>query len=143
MPAYVDSSLLLSMLLNDENAARASQAWREHQDRVASTLIELECITVLRRVAKQYPRRLPKKRLSLLRERLASYLEEVSLKHIDDTVIEIIRREDRLAGCRTLDAVHIATALLFQSVADGPLHVCTLDQRMAKACKQFGLVPIP
>jgi len=143
MPAFFDSSVLLSILLNDDGADPAIQIWEENQDRVASSLMELECISVLRRSARQFSRSLPNTWLRDRKPELASYLEEVSLKPIDAEVVETVRHEDKLGSCRTLDAIHLGTALLFQRASEEPFVICTFDQRMAGACRLLGLQTLP
>jgi predicted nucleic acid-binding protein len=143
MPAYLDSSLLLSMILKDARSHLAEGIWSEHSMRVSSFLTELECITVLRRIAKQHPDRFEGPWLDAKRGLLAATLETVSMKAIDSDVLETVRHDERLGVCRTLDAIHLATALLFQRVSEEPLVVCTLDQRMADACRLVGLPTLP
>ncbi|MBN1344861.1 MAG: PIN domain-containing protein [Phycisphaerae bacterium] len=139
MPAFFDSSVVLSLLLKDENADDAARLWSLQRDRVASVLLELECLSVLRRAAAASGARLPQRWLEDREAELAAYLEEVSIREIDESVIDVIRGEDRLAGCRSLDAIQLATAMIFQSAADGPFQVCTVDRRMAEMCEPLGL----
>lgn len=139
MPALFDSSVVLSLLLKDSHADEAVRLWSSHEDRTASKLLEVECLCVLRRTAKTADARLPSGWLGERDSELATYLEEVSVKPIDDAVIELIRQEERLAGCRSRDAVHIATAILFQQASEDPFRVCTLDKRMAEMCERVGL----
>jgi predicted nucleic acid-binding protein len=143
MPAFFDSSVLLSILLNDRNSVTAAEVWSAHEDRTASVLMEVECLSVLRRTAKQVESRLSPKWLGDRMGELETRLADISLKEIDGAVIDVIRHEGRLGGCRSLDSIHLATALLFQAAAGAPLYVCTLDKQMAETCKRLGLEPIP
>ena len=41
-------------------------------------------------------------------------IEEINLKNIDSTTIENIDKVDILSECRTLDALHLSTAIELQ-----------------------------
>lgn len=134
MPAYFDSSVLLSLLLGDGNAAAAKALWHDELDRVSSTLLDAECTTVLRRAAPS----LEAAELEAALAQLGLALEEVTLKPVDEDIASTVRDMPELAGCRTLDAAHLATALFFRA-ADPDLRLCTFDIRMAEVARRLGL----
>lgn len=136
MPAYFDSSVLLSLVVGDEHAQRARAIWHEELERVSSTLLHVECMTVLRRAVSEENRREAEQRLS-------TALEEVTLKPVDRDVAILARDTKELGGCRALDAAHLATALFFGEAADARLRVCTFDARMARVAAQLGLQTWP
>jgi predicted nucleic acid-binding protein len=53
--------------------------------------------------------------------------------------MNIVRTENRLAPCRSLDAIHIATALLFQNACPEDFTFFTFDERQAAVAKAVGL----
>jgi predicted nucleic acid-binding protein len=130
MPSYYDSSFLLSGLLQQSGAENLVPYWDEEENRLSSHLLEAECVTVLRRAAELQETDqieiFQSTRFALLDE----YLASVTLKPVDDEVISCLRQEPRLAGCRTLDAIHLATALLYQAHCEEPITVITLDDKM-------------
>jgi predicted nucleic acid-binding protein len=134
MPAYFDSSVLISLLVGDKQSGRARELWHGEVERVSSILLDIECTTLLRRLGQagsSFDRDEAEERLSLA-------LEEITLKPVDEDVAETVRSTPGLSGCRTLDAVHLATALYFQA-ADPDLLVCTFDVRMAEVAGRVGL----
>ena len=136
MPAYFDSSVVLSLVLGDVHANRAHELWHDELERVSSILLDVECTTVLRRVpAAQWTRAGRRE----AQERLSTALEEVTVKPLDEDVADLIRTIPGLAGCRALDAAHLATALYFGAAADSDLRVCTFDTRMAQVARGLGL----
>lgn len=138
MVAYFDSSILLSILLGDDHAAQGHELWTQESDRVSSILLEAECHTVLRGTATR--KRSANERRVVL-EQLATALDEVTLKPVDEDIVSLIRATPKLAECRTLDAVHVATALYFRAAADQALPLRTFDQRMAKVAARVGFLP--
>lgn len=132
MAAYFDSSILISILVNDRHANQASQLWDQHRLRVSSILLEVECLTIMRRAG-------PKLRQPVSGEIIQRYLESVETKEVDRSIIDSINQNPKIAGCRSLDAIHVATALLFKANSDDPFFLITFDKRMAQAAKDVGL----
>jgi uncharacterized protein len=72
------------------------------------------------------------------------YLPEFDESEIFDALVlhrvtpDVLRRAGRLppAGLRTLDAIHLASALAH---GDGDVHVVTYDDRLAAAAREQGL----
>ncbi len=143
MPAYFDSSVLLSLLKNDSQARRAADLWGEYEERISSVLLEIECTIVLRRIAAQFRSQLPQNWLSSCELKLRASLEEASLKEVDGSIVSLIRGEKRLSHCRTLDAIHVATALYFQQASQGDFYLCSFDQKMVEVAKDCGLKTRP
>ncbi len=143
MPGYFDSSFLLASLLDQPGRDKLVPLWDDEPTRVSSILLEAECITVLRRVAASQPAADAEPFLSLRMRYLDQYLAVVSLKNHDEEVNRYLRNEKRLGLCRTLDAIHLATALLFQEQFDSPLTICSLDKQMREVAANLGFPVAP
>jgi len=48
----------------------------------------------------------------------------------------------RYANCKSLDAIHIATALDIRDSSDCEVHICSFDKNMINLAKQFGFIAI-
>jgi predicted nucleic acid-binding protein len=134
MPTCFDSSVVVALLSREPRSARALELWEGNPDRVGSILLAIESEVALRRLAVVRP--------SLSKEaseRLSSFIAEVTLKHVDDDVVGIVRATPKLARCRSLDAVHLATALHFAGLSDEPTVMVTFDARMAEVATGVGL----
>lgn len=116
---YVDTSALLKLVKSEESGAAALQEYLEAAGRhtlVSSALIAVEA---RRGILRTNPRRLP---------RIDVLLVDVHLVAISDVVIEEAGRlPDPLP---TLDAIHLATALLLRRDITALL---TYDTRLATA----------
>lgn len=122
---YIDTSAFLK-LVKDENESRALNEYlsvRATRDFTSSKLLTIEARRGLLRYA---PRRLP--RLDLL-------LDSVTQIDISDAVIESASRfPDPML--RSLDAIHLATALL---IKDDIELLLSYDDRMLEAAAAHGL----
>lgn len=133
MPGYFDSSVILSVLLNDSNSSEAVEIWNQEDKRVSSILFEAEILNVLRRTQSLQKDVWRKEK----EKALVSYLDEISLRNMDMAVIEANREDVRLSQCRTLDSIHLATAILFRKVSPS-LKFYTFDKRMKAAAVTLG-----
>ncbi len=137
MIAYFDTSVVLSVLFNDDLAEKASEWWTLASFRLSSRLLEAEALVVLRRHAHQHRR--GRSWLSERESRLQHYLQEAHIKELDGEVLNTLRRERRLSKCRTLDALHLAAALVWQQASDEPIQCCCFDERLQNGAESVGL----
>ena len=142
MVCYFDSSFLLSALL-EERPESEHVAWDQARERLSSDLLRYECWVALRRVFLAQPRGTPADRVAQRVAKLDEYLARITFKAVDTSIETFVRGEERLAGCRTLDAIHVATALYFAPHLDERIEVCTFDGRMQAAAVALGLAVRP
>ena len=144
MPAaYFDSSVLLSVLLNESRAEVCSPIWNEQKMRVSSILLSAECWTGARRHFLRMGIGIQAK----WKEERIAFLEKalnlVELKSVDSEIVDTLKKNPKLADCRTLDALHLATAMFFRDQADSDLLFVTLDSRLRETALKFGFKVLP
>jgi len=122
---YVDSSALVKLVLVEPESAAMFGLFRADAGRLASALAQLE---LLRAVSRADPR-------TSCRERALDVLRTVSLMQIDGAVLDDAVKLGP-PTLRSLDAIHLATALLVASDLDG---FVTYDSRLAEAAGKLGL----
>lgn len=137
MPAYDDASFLLDGLLGSARPDHG-RIWDHDPIKFSSSLLEAECVTVLRRVAATRPSLEATEFLGIRLEWLDHCLASIHMVSLNNEVLRRLRTEPRLTNCRTRDAIHLATALLFQEQLDEPLTICTLDSRMRSTAHGLG-----
>ena len=131
MNVYVDSSVLLRIVLGEPDRLRI---WPTITNAVSSELIRLECLRTIDRA---------RLRLGLADRRIAKYRADVleavdafSLVALDSIVLE------RASGpfptaLGSLDAIHLASALLIRDDLDG-LAFATHDDELGMAARATG-----
>jgi len=138
MISYFDSSVLLAIILDEETKQEAFNFWKKSQIRVSSILLKIETITVLRRTYEQYKRKLPNEWLTIKTKELEEYLCEVNFRIIDEEIEKSIFLRKDMAKCRTLDAIHIATALEFKKIdSSKDFHLYSYDAQMIELAKIY------
>lgn len=125
-PVYLDSSALLKLVLPERESGDLFAALEPWPDRVSSVLAGVECRRALRRI--QVP--------ASVHRRADAVLAATTLIRVDEPVLRLAGTLEP-AGLRTLDALHLATAL---SIGDAPEAFVTYDDRLAKAAGDAGLV---
>jgi predicted nucleic acid-binding protein len=138
--AYFDSSVILSIILHEPRHDEAYALWILSERKVSSLLLRIETIISLRRT---YVRN-----ISLLDESwfdtklavLKKYLSEIEYMPIDEAFETAVSSNEELAGCRTLDAIHIATALEYRKLEDENIQLYTFDTEMHKLAEYFEFI---
>ncbi|WP_277063571.1 type II toxin-antitoxin system VapC family toxin [Schaalia cardiffensis] len=127
---YLDTSFVGLTFLNQEHAQEANQILHDlGKDNffASSRLLEVELIRLMRRNG-------------LALDDVNEYLRELYLLPIDDAVVE---RACTLTGSlKSLDAIHLATALTIDSLRD-PVTFLTHDARLLAEAKRLGLNTLP
>lgn len=138
MPTYFDSSVVLSYLISDSNRFKASELWNSHPKKMSSILLHAECLTVLRRLPKRPGKKIPQKWVDEKVEELDELIKQVELIPIDDSVLQALRNEPLTAECKSLDALHLASALVFKQKAPPDFAFCTIDANLALIATKLG-----
>ncbi|MGL5852033.1 MAG: type II toxin-antitoxin system VapC family toxin [Phycicoccus sp.] len=120
---YIDTSALLRVIFPDDTTPALQRYLDRDPALVSSALLQVEA---RRGTLRRAPLRLPQ---------VDVVLSEVEVVEIGDAVIESAGRlaDPRL---RSLDAIHLATALLVGEDVDALL---TYDDRLAEAAREHGL----
>lgn len=119
--AYLDASALVKLVV-DEDGSRALHRWFVEAERIATSRVG---VIETRRAARR-------QRHDAVR--LEAMIEAIAVFELD---AEIDRRASSIgpASLRTLDAIHIATAMALPDVDA----FVTYDDRQAEAARLFGL----
>ena len=130
MIAYLDSSVLLRLVLGQRDALRE---WKEVSRGVVSSLVEVESLRTLDRL--RLEAKLPDSDIATRREaifRIPATTETVELTRpvLDRAALPLP------VTLGTLDAIHLASA---QHLNDPDLEFVTYDARLADAARAHGL----
>jgi predicted nucleic acid-binding protein len=135
---YFDSSIILSELLEEKVSPSLDELWNGAEKRLSSNLLKIECVIALRRAALVQGVAADGEWVSERLDLLSGFLDSLNFKAIDGSIEEVIRLTPALADCRTLDAIHVATALHFKPYVEGQLEIVTLDRRMRQLAGKVG-----
>jgi len=131
--AYVDSSVVLRVLLGQRN--RLTE-WKRIRGMVGSALVELECLRTLDRL--RLLQTFSDKELVARREAVFRLLAEFRIVELGRPVLSRAAQPFPLQ-LGTLDAIHLATALLVRDAGASDLVMATHDGALADAARASGL----
>jgi uncharacterized protein len=133
MIAYVDSSVLLRVALGQPNAL---PEWRDIEQGVSSALVATESLRTLDRVRL----RLNLSDIEVARRRatILALIDSLELVEIDNSVLDRAA-QPMPTELGTLDAIHLASALLWKDALGVDPVMATHDKALALAAQAHGL----
>ena len=140
MSVYAESSAVLAWLLDEDTAAEIRRLLSDADLIVASDLTLIECDRVLLRATA-----LGELTEAEAADRKAHLIRAASHWHVLRIAPEIVdRARQAFPGepIRTLDAIHLASALAARAAIVG-LRLLSLDDRVRRAGKRLGLDLLP
>jgi predicted nucleic acid-binding protein len=133
MITYVDSSVLLRVVLGQP---RRLKEWKRITRGVASALVEVECLRTLDRL--RIAERVKDEDLGLRREAVYRLVE--SMEIVEPTRPILTRAAQPMpAALGTLDAIHLATVLLWRERTGADLMLATHDSSLGLAARASGV----
>ena len=133
MIVYLDSSVILRVVLGQRDALAE---WKQIQRGVASALVPVECLRTLDRMRVQGL--LADEEVARRREAVFRILETADIVQVTPSVLA--RASYPLpTQVGTLDAIHLATTLLWREVEGEALVMVTHDRELALASRACGL----
>lgn len=136
MIAYVDSSVLLRVALRQPNAL---PEWRQIQQGVSSALIMTESLRTLDRL--RLRANLADIEVANRRATVLQLIASLELVEIDALVLDRAA-QPMPTELGTLDAIHLATALLWREMSHVDLVMATHDDALGLAAQAHGLTAI-
>jgi len=130
--AYLDSSVVLRVVLGQRGSLRE---WKAVETGVASALVEVECLRTLDRL--RLLEGIPESEIARRREAVYRIVEALTV--IEPTRPVLARAAQPLpVALSTLDAIHLATALLWRERSDADLVMATHDAALGLAARAVG-----
>ena len=133
MTAYVDASVLLRVALGQPDAL---PQWRRIEQGVASALVITECLRTLDRL--RLRAKLADADVATRRATILALIASLELVEVDAVVLDRAA-QPMPTELGTLDAIHLATALLWKDLARVDLTMATHDGALALGARAHGL----
>jgi predicted nucleic acid-binding protein len=133
MIAYVDSSVLLRIVLGQRDAL---SEWPNIQQGVASALVKTESLRTLDRL--RIRTQIADTEIALRRATILELLASLHLVDVDEVVLDRAA-QPMPTELGTLDAIHLATALLWHEMTRNELVMATHDAALAIGARAHGL----
>lgn len=136
MIAYVDASVLLRVALGQPGKLAE---WSEIHQGVSSALVTTESLRTLDRLRARAG--LADAEIAMRRATVFRIVASLELVEIDATVLDRAAQPTP-TELGTLDAIHLATALLWQEMTGADLVMATHDTALALGAQAYGLAVV-
>ena len=133
MIAYLDSSVVLRVILGQRDRLRA---WKSIERGVASALVQVECLRTLDRL--RFRAGLSDEDLAERRQTVFRIIDETEVVEPSMVVLDRAARPFP-TELGTLDAIHLATALMWREVRGEEIVMATHDRALGTAAQASGL----
>jgi uncharacterized protein len=133
MIAYVDASVLLRIALRQPDALAE---WRRIEQGVSSALVATEALRTVDRL--RLRAKLPDTEVAGRRAKILEIIATLELVEVDAIVLDRAA-QPMPTELGTLDAVHLATALLWKEMSHTDLTMATHDTALGLAARAHGL----
>lgn len=122
---YLDSSAIVKLVRPEPETGALFGLLGSHPERVTSALARVEVLRAVKRAGGDGP----------ALQRAEEVLDRLGLIKVDAQVLEVAARLDP-AGLRSLDAIHLSTALSLGEQLGG---IAVYDARLAEAARANGV----
>ena len=133
MTAYVDASVILRLALGQPNGLTE---WSKIQRGVSSALVTTESLRTLDRL--RLRTKLSDTEVATRRAAILSLTASLELVELDAAILDRAS-QPMPTELGTLDAIHLATALLWKEMTGSLMTMATHDQALGVAAKAYGL----
>jgi predicted nucleic acid-binding protein len=131
--AYLDSSVLLRLILRERSTLRE---WDSIETGVGSVIVEVECLRAIDRL--RLAKGLSDEQVAQRREALYGLVAPMKLVELDRPVLARASQPFSTA-LRTLDAIHLVSALVWREKTEKDLAMATHDSALATAARAHGM----
>ena len=129
---YLDSSVLMRFLLSDTGAMNCSNMGVL----VSSEVLRVECFRALDRIHRQRQR--TSEQILLARTSFYQMISNINFVQLGKPVLELASQSFDMP-IKTLDAIHLSTALLYGEEFGTPLVMLTHDLQLGRAARSQNL----
>jgi predicted nucleic acid-binding protein len=134
--AYVDASVILRLALGQTNGLTE---WAKVQRGVSSALITTESLRTLDRL--RLRAKLSDSEVATRRSAILSLIASLELVELDVAVLDRAS-QPMPTELGTLDAIHLATALLWKEMTAADITLATHDEALGLSAKAHGLAVV-
>ena len=133
---YIDTSTYLKLFQKEQGSAKAKKLVKE-SSLLSSAILTTECFSTFSR--RKHGKEMDEKTFDRLVNRVKKDLPYIEIVKVTDEVLKKTEEVTLHSTARTLDAIHIASALLFQELTGIEMTFVTSDKKQEEVARHEGL----
>jgi len=134
--AYFDTSVLVKRYVHEEGSVQARALLRRHRV-VSSAIAPVEAISALLR--RRVEARISERDFGTILSQMRADSDRWELVEVNKPVLDRAAEVIEETGVKTLDALHIASALVFQAFSGIIIGFITVDARQTEGARRMAL----
>lgn len=138
MAIYVDTSFLLNTIYLEEGFKKHVKLLEKEQYQFSSILLEIEAFRSLNYVRMNRKSDDVEEWFNKKLTYADELLSRINLKNIDKEVRDEIRKNRNICELKSLDSIHLGTAIFLGNMISEELIFLTLDDKLKSIAKKFG-----
>lgn len=138
MALYVDTSFLLNIIYFEPGFERNMEKINESSVIFSSLLIEIEAYRSLNYTFNKNRKILSDNWYQDTHSFIQKVISNFNLKNIDAEIKNEFKKNKNISDLKSLDAIHLSTALFIKPLISESLIFCTLDEKLREVALRFG-----
>ena len=130
MALYIDSSFLLNIIYSEHGFEKNLEKFNKSEILFSSLLIEIEVYRSLNYIFYRNKTHLDQKWYQDTVDFIAKLISNINLKNLDSDINNEFKKQKSISELKSLDAIHLSTALYIKKLISEDLIFCTLDQKL-------------
>lgn len=135
---YFDTSFILSFIFKEISEEEFLKYFDDSNYKASSILLDLEVNLNLKRYIKL--KRLKSTEIQKMMESSKEILDSINLLNLNEEIIENIKNNEIFIKSKSLDAIHLSTALNLNLYSEQKIKLISYDKNMNKLAKEFGFL---
>ncbi|MCG6154163.1 PIN domain-containing protein [Leptospira bandrabouensis] len=130
MALYIDTSFLLNIVYSEQGFEKNLEILNKSNNLFSSILIEIESYRSLNFTFNQNKKYLDNNWYQNTHNFIEKLISNINLKNLDSEIKNEFKKHKNISELKSLDAIHLSTALYVKKLISEDLIFCSLDEKL-------------
>ncbi|MCW7471815.1 PIN domain-containing protein [Leptospira kanakyensis] len=130
MALYIDTSFLLNIVYSEKGFEKNLEILNKSNNLFSSILIEIESYRSLNFTFNQNKKYLDNNWYQDTHNFIEKLISNINLKNLDSEIKNEFKKHKNISELKSLDAIHLSTALYVKKLISEDLVFCSLDEKL-------------
>lgn len=130
MALYIDTSFLLNIVYSEKGFEKNLEILNKSNNLFSSILIEIESYRSLNYTFNQNKKYLDNNWYQDTHNFIEKLISNINLKNLDAEIKNEFKKHKNISELKSLDAIHLSTALYVKKLISEDLIFCSLDEKL-------------
>ncbi len=136
MALYIDTSFLLNIVYSEVGFGKNIEKINNAENLFSSILLEIEAFRSLNFTFNQNKKNLDNIWYQETHDFIEMLISNVHLKNLDSEIKNEFKKQRNISELKSLDAIHLSTAIYVKKLISEDLIFCTLDEKLKEVASK-------